>query len=261
INVEFAYSFGGELATVAETLKSVQGGDDGVLHYLTNEAHVIPANFDGTGYDTGFTGAGGTHKVFEGTSDETTNSTHSVVAPATKNGLTISVVSGTGVYTLSGASWITDIEVFTLRAVFNGISYDKEYTIAKAKQGTDGACGLLTLTPANLIDLGSGTRVVGYQSHTDGTIDTREGGGYVNKETWIGICANSQYECRMNKTSGTTPTGSAINVWLASSTIRNWELSSTGTLKIFDGTFQIRRTSDDTVLKTVNIHFEVGPLV
>ncbi|KKL85561.1 hypothetical protein LCGC14_1953500, partial [marine sediment metagenome] len=29
INVEFAYSFGGELATVAETLKSVQGGDDG----------------------------------------------------------------------------------------------------------------------------------------------------------------------------------------------------------------------------------------
>ncbi len=29
INVEFAYSFGGELATVAETLKSVLGGDDG----------------------------------------------------------------------------------------------------------------------------------------------------------------------------------------------------------------------------------------
>ncbi len=29
ITVEFAYSFGGELATVAETLKAVQGGDDG----------------------------------------------------------------------------------------------------------------------------------------------------------------------------------------------------------------------------------------
>ncbi|KKL47759.1 hypothetical protein LCGC14_2332350, partial [marine sediment metagenome] len=38
ISVEFAYSFGGELATVAETLKSVQGGDDGATGATGDDA-------------------------------------------------------------------------------------------------------------------------------------------------------------------------------------------------------------------------------
>ena len=249
VNVQFDYSFGGDTGSDSATVSSAQGGDDGVLHYLTNEAHVVPANFDGTGYDTAFPGAGGTHKVFEGTADKTTSSTHSVVAPATKNGLTISVVSGTGVYSLSGASWVTDAEIFTLRAVFNGVNYDKTYSIAKSKQGADGGCALDTLTSSSLSDVS----LVGWKLHTDGTIDTREGASYVNKETWIGACANSQYECFMTLNSGVAPSGPALDTWHLCSTIRTWELSTGGPPKGNNLSFKIRRISDNTVLKTVTV--------
>ncbi len=260
ITVQFDYSFGGDTGSDTASASSAQGGDDGVLHYLTNEAHVIPANFDGGGYDTAFTGAGGTHKVFEGTSDETANSTHSVIGGATKNGLTISVVSGTGVYSLSGSAWTTDIEVFTLRAVFNGVNYDKEYTIAKAKQGTDGGCALDTLTLVNLSEIQSGgTRTVGVRADSDGDIYERasNASSFISKETWIGACANTEYQVRLNKDSGTTPTGAAIDAWLALSTDRQWELSTTGVLKVFAGTLQIRRTSDNKILATVDVDMVV----
>ncbi|KKK88459.1 hypothetical protein LCGC14_2742980, partial [marine sediment metagenome] len=79
ISIQFDYSFGGDTGSDAASVSSAQGGDDGVLHYLTNEAHVVPANFDGTGYDTAFTGAGGTHKVFEGVAEKTAVSIHIIV--------------------------------------------------------------------------------------------------------------------------------------------------------------------------------------
>ncbi len=235
-------------------------GVDGVSQYLTNATHLISANFDGTGYDTAFSNAGGTHKVFDGTVAKTTTAVHSVLTPATKNGLTISVVSDTGVYSLSGASWVTDSETFTLRAVYNGVNLDQEYTIAKAKQGSDGGCTLDTLTLVNLSDTGSGgTRTVGLRADSDGDIYERpnNGSGYISKETWIGACANTEYEVRLNKTSGTTPTGAAIDTWLASSTDRQWELSTTGVFKIFSGTLQKRRTSDNAILATVDADMAV----
>ena len=236
-------------------------GVDGVSQYLTNATHLISANFDGTGYDTAFSNAGGTHKVFDGTVAKTTTAVHSVLTPATKNGLTISVVSDTGVYSLSGASWVTDSETFTLRAVYNGIDLDQEYTIAKAKQGGDGGCALDTLTGSALESTGSGTRTVGWRVHTDGTIDIRTGGaGYTNKETWKGACANSMYECFITVNSGTNPTGDSLDTWLACSTIRTWELSTSSTPKSNNLSFKIRRISDNTVLKTVTATMSVGDL-
>lgn len=231
-------------------------GADGVSHYLTNAAHVVPANFDGTGYDTAFTGAGGTHKVFDGTADKTTTAVHSITSSATKNGLTISVGEDTGIYSLSGASWTTDTETFTLRAVYNSVNYDQEYTIAKAKQGNDGGCALDTLTPFVAISTGSGTRVAGLRVNNNGTIEKRANGAYSVKETWKGACANSEYECRLEKTSGTNPSGPALDTWHVCSTTRTWEKQSAGPLIVFDGVLRIRRTSDNKVLKTVAVHLE-----
>lgn len=265
LSAKFDYSFSGDDGSDSVTVASAQGGDDGVLHYLTNEAHVVAANFDGGGYS--LTGSGGTHKVFEGTSDETTNATHSVVAPATKNGLTIAVVSGTGVYSLSGASWTTDIETFTLRAVFNGVNYDKEYTIAKAKQGTDGGCALNTFTDITLSDeqdfpTNAG---VGFEVNSSGTIRIETGfnTGFSFKETWIGACANTEYETRLEKTSGDDPSnGPALATWLVCSTTRQWDWQEQGTGgKDFIGVLRIRRTSDDTVLKTVAIDIHVDVIL
>lgn len=105
-------------------------GDDAITHYLTNSAHVVDADWDGTGYS--LTGAGGTHKVFDGTSDVTTSATHSVIG-SPSGGLTMSVVAGTGVYSLSGTgTWTTENETFTLRANYGAINHDAVYTITKA---------------------------------------------------------------------------------------------------------------------------------
>ncbi len=263
ITVQYDYSFGGQTASDAETVISSQGGDDGsdgsdgVFTFLTNEAHVLPANFDGTGYD--LSGSGGTHKVFDGTIDKTTIATHSVVTPATKNGLTISVVAGTGVYSLSGASWTTDSETFILRANYNGVNYDKTYVIAKAKQGGDGGCALDTLTNISLSQIvSSGTATVGFEVNSDGDIYERpnNASGYSSKETWKGVCANTEYECRLDKTSGDDPSsGPALATWHATSTIRRWEAtkSSPSGAVDFDGTLKIRRTSDNTVLNTKTV--------
>jgi hypothetical protein len=80
-----------------------EDGDDAVTGFLTNESHTVASENDGAGYS--LTGSGGTFKVFDGLTDKTGNGpTYSVVAPAVKNGLTMSIDSTTGVYTLSGAS-------------------------------------------------------------------------------------------------------------------------------------------------------------
>ena len=75
--------------------------------------------------------------VYDGTSN---------LGTLTKNGLTMSVNVSTGVYTLSGASWTSDTEQFTLRAVTTGGTFDRSYSITKTKAGAAGAnARILTL--------------------------------------------------------------------------------------------------------------------
>ncbi|WP_250482622.1 hypothetical protein, partial [Caballeronia sp. GACF5] len=89
-----------------------------------NEVHTVAAAADGTGYS--LTGAGGNFEVFFGGANVRTTSTFSIVGGTdgganwtqTKNGLTMTISELSGVYTLSGASWTTDTETFTLRAVY-----------------------------------------------------------------------------------------------------------------------------------------------
>jgi hypothetical protein len=123
--------------------KAGTDGDGGLSGVLTNESHTVAANADGTGYS--LTGAGGTFKVFSGASDETLNSSFSPLT-ATKNGLTLAIGQNNGVYSLSGASWNSDEETFTLTATYNSQNITKTYTINKAKAGSDG-------TPAKLVSI------------------------------------------------------------------------------------------------------------
>ena len=121
----------------AQKLLDVTDGDDAVYYALSNQNITIPAANDGTGYT--LPSPGGTFHFYKGTTDLTGDPSvsYSVVGSATKNGLTIDIAS-TGIYTLSGASWTSDIESFTLRATYNTVSYDQEFTISKAKAGADG---------------------------------------------------------------------------------------------------------------------------
>lgn len=119
-------------------------GTNALSAYLTNESVTVPADSTGGGYS--LTAAGGTLKVFSGTTDVTTSSTFNITGGTDggtawtklQNGLTFTINETTGVYSLSGASWTSDVESFTANAVYSSTTISKVYTIAKAKAGTAG---------------------------------------------------------------------------------------------------------------------------
>jgi hypothetical protein len=104
--------------------------------YLTNETVAVPTASDGTG--AVYTSAGGTFKVFNGTTDVTTSCAFSTSAAI--SGLTLTIGAATGIYSLAG-TWTSDTASFTLTAVYSGTTITKVYTITKAKAGAAGTPG------------------------------------------------------------------------------------------------------------------------
>ena len=122
-------------------------GAGGLSGILTNESFTTTSASDGTGYT--LTSAGGTFRVYSGSSEVTTSSAFSVVGSATLNGLTIAINASTGVYSLSGASWTSDTETFTLQAVYSGGTLTKTYKISKVKSGASGSSAVsYSITPS-----------------------------------------------------------------------------------------------------------------
>jgi len=357
ISVEYSYTFGGQTTVVSETISSAQGGsdgDNGFSNYLTNSAHVVAADSDGTNYS--LTEAGGTHKLFEGTTDRTLTAVHIVSAgqgslvvsqdetnydnspttegtfvggssyaaldtitlsdgtvitvdavsggvvtefsvPATtgttyftiggtltqssssgsgtgftltpdtdninavkvQNGLTM-LITPAGVYSLSGGSWTTNLEVFTMRATYGGVDYDQTYTIVKALGGTTPAepvTGVGAIAVDIAVDPDDGEAALKVDS--DGDVYKRQGLGSsygASEGTWMNSGAAGDYDVMFEGT-GDTPTGAAVNTWLDAGTDRDWLLIETtngqtkkftGDLKWRDGTtFELLATASATV--------------
>ena len=115
-------------------------GQDAPIGFLTNPSHTVATAEDGTGYS--LTDAGGTFERFKGGTDLTgSNTTYAMgtsgtAVSATQNGLTFTINQSTGVYTLSGNSWTSNTEVFTVRAIANSNTITQKYTIAKSLGGT-----------------------------------------------------------------------------------------------------------------------------
>lgn len=115
-------------------------GVNAVSGYLTNEAHTIPASSTGTVNSGDYAAAGGTFKVFNGTTDVTTSSTFTIVG--TPSGITAAIGASTGVYTLSAMT--VDTTVVTFRATYGTTTIDKVYSITKSKTGSSGQRGSVT---------------------------------------------------------------------------------------------------------------------
>jgi hypothetical protein len=119
-------------------------GTNAVSGYLTNEVHTEAALNDGTGYS--LTNAGGTFKVYNGTTDVTTSSTFNVSGGVSgvkaQNGLTFTINTTSGAYTLSGTAWTSDTESFTVTATYGSTTITKVYSIDKAKKGANGTGGI-----------------------------------------------------------------------------------------------------------------------
>ena len=105
----------------------------------TRPIDLLPAYTDGTGYT--LPAADNYIELYNGVSKLTTGVVYSP-ATQTKNGVTATVNTATGLITISEATpnaWTSNSESFTFTATRNLIAYTTAYTITKAKQGTGGA--------------------------------------------------------------------------------------------------------------------------
>jgi hypothetical protein len=132
------------LATDIFSLYKLYDGNTGinaVVGYLTNENKTFVTNSIGEGYTT--TGFSGTFKIFYGLTDVTTSSSFSITSINPSNGMTLSIGSATGIYTLEtdDDTWTSDEAEWTLQAVYGGATITKVFKISKAKAGADGADG------------------------------------------------------------------------------------------------------------------------
>lgn len=136
-------TYNGTTYTAQYIISKSRAGSDAVFVDLLSEADVVAAASDGTGYTLP---TGNSLRVFKGGAQLTSGVTYS--GTATQNGLTLTIDAGTGAITLSGASWTSTQETFTLTATYSGTNYTYRYKIAKSRQGTAGVGGINTATVA-----------------------------------------------------------------------------------------------------------------
>ena len=145
-------------------------GVDGITNVtglLTNESITLPANVGGT--VTTYTGATGTFDVFEGVTKKTgTGVTYTVLS---KTNIEVAIAT-TGVYTITSmTSGLTTLNGFAiLRAIYNGVTIDKQINVAKAVTGATGATGSSGKDGvAGKDGKGINSTVIAYMTSTSGT--------------------------------------------------------------------------------------------
>jgi hypothetical protein len=137
--------------------KSVAGSDV-VLLDLASESGLVSANADGTGY---VYPTGNQALLYKGGSILSTGISYNIsggtvntsTVDKSQSGLTLSINKVTGFITLSGTSWVSNQESFTIIATYNSVPYSRTYIIAKAKAGATGE-------PSVIVDLKAEADVV-----------------------------------------------------------------------------------------------------
>lgn len=124
--------------TDVQTVYRGDSGSDGLTALLTNEAHTLQAT--AVGFVASYTGCGGTMAVYKGTtllSSGTTPSVSFALAPSgNPQGLSYSLSSTTGVYSVTAIADGTDTATLTFRATLStGETLDKVFSIAKSRVG------------------------------------------------------------------------------------------------------------------------------
>lgn len=134
-------------ATDTVTIFGVKSGADSITAFLTNNSHTVSSNSDGTLASGALDDAGGTFKVFVGTTDRTTSCTFSEVAGQETSGLTSNINSSTGVYEVTGLTVDNAVNIFRASIPSNisptgsAVTLDQTYSISKSRTGTPGSAG------------------------------------------------------------------------------------------------------------------------
>jgi hypothetical protein len=122
------------------TIVKVREGIDALVGFLTNESHTVPADY--LGNVTNYAGAGGSFKVFSGTSDITALCTFAIQVGGNPSTLAVSLGASTGVFSVTGGMpTSTEVTTLTLTATFGSSVLVKVFSIAKARAGATGAAG------------------------------------------------------------------------------------------------------------------------
>ena len=174
---------GSALAQDTVTIFGVKDGSDGVTAFLTNNSHTVATASDGTGGS--FTNAGGTFKVFVGSTDITTATSGGqevTYAVNSETGVDVAINSTTGVYTVASMSADQGAAVFRATIPANlspdgtQFTLDQTYSISKSKTGNVGAAG----SNAKTVQLTSNEYAINYDK--DGALVTGQGTGSSGSE-------------------------------------------------------------------------------
>jgi hypothetical protein len=130
----------------------------------------------------------------------------------------------------------------------------------------DAICTNGTSTIPNLNDIGaSGLREVGAKWDDDGDVyyyqDAEDDYPINGQSTWIGDCANTEYEGRWTDIGDDSPDFASftVDVWTEMSTAGGMEVTmATSSFQCGQVIFELRRKSDQVVVITDTFDMEVG---
>jgi len=120
-------------------------GINAVSGYLTNESHTFPASSTGVVSAANFQLGGGTFRVFNGTTEVTTECTFTIDSYSTdgsNNNVLTATINTSGVYSITAMT--QDSATMVLKAVYGTTSITKTYTAAKSRTGSSGQRGSVT---------------------------------------------------------------------------------------------------------------------
>lgn len=153
-------------ATDTVTIFGVKSGADSITAFLTNNSHTVSSNPDGTLASGALDDAGGTFKVFVGTTDRTTSCSFAEASGQETSGLTSNINSSTGVYEVTGLTVDNAVNVFEATIPNNisptgqAVTIDQTYSISKSRTGAAGSAG----TNAKTVGLTSSGYAIAYNS-------------------------------------------------------------------------------------------------
>lgn len=176
-----------------------RAGDNALSGNLTNDSHVVSAN--SLGVVASFTGAGGTFKVYRGSTDISSTATY---AKGTETGLSATINATTGVYSVSAMS--AESGTVVLNATVGGSVITKTFTVTKARTGTAGSTGPTGAAGVQGVAGETGATLytwVAYSNNATGSNGFTTGANA--GQTYIGIATN--------KTSSTESTSAADYTW------------------------------------------------
>ena len=250
-------------AIVAEdsvSIYGVQDGSDAVTGFLTNEAHTVGANFEGS---SNVGSAGGDFRIFVGGTNVSSSCTFSVVS---ESGVDMSIGSSSGTYTVTNYPDSSTTGTAIFRAVVpaatagsaSNVTIEKTYTISKAKSSSPVIKGDLTNSSHSFSSTVTGVVSSSALSAGGGTFNVTKDGTSVssNSNVTFSVVSQSSITASINSSGVYTisafPTASISGTATFRATIASG-FTGTGSAQTIDLVYTASKSLAGVDSRTVNL--------